>query len=84
MVTAIAILYAKTVWHDAPFLQYEQIRLNGNLRQYLETSLIVHKVFRMEIQKTSFQKSYELTIGAQSYTVEYNAENRQFNWNHYF
>ena len=35
-------------------------------------------LFRMKIQNTFLQKSYELTIGAQS--VEFNAANRQFDW----
>ena len=44
------------IWHDTPFIEYEQLRLNSNFRQYLETSVIPKKIFRMGTQKTSLQK----------------------------
>ena len=34
----------------------------------------------MGIQKASLQKSYELAVGAHSYTVDFTAANRQFDW----
>ena len=80
MATAIANPNAKTIWHDAPLTEYEQIRLNENFMQYLETSLKSKKVFRMGIQKTPLEKLYKLVIGAQFYTVEFTAANRQVDW----
>ena len=51
---------AEIIWHDAPFIQYEKFRLNGNFRQYLET-YCQKKVFRMGIQETPLlQKPYKL------------------------
>ena len=38
--TAISNSDAKIIWHGAPFIQFEQIRLQDYFRQYLETSLI--------------------------------------------
>lgn len=38
------------------------------------------KVFHMGFQKTLLQKFYELPMGAQGYTVEFTAANRQFDW----
>lgn len=35
LVTAIADLDAKIIWHNAPFIHYEQLKLNDNFRQYL-------------------------------------------------
>ena len=29
---------AKKIWHDVPYAQYEQIRLNGNFRQYFSST----------------------------------------------
>ena len=29
----------KTIFHNAPYTQYKQIKLNNNFRKYLETSL---------------------------------------------
>ena len=63
-----------------PYIQYEQVRLNGNFRQYLETGTIVKNVLRMGIQKTPYQKSYELAVLTQSYTVEFIAAIRQLDW----
>ena len=34
----------------------------------------------MKIQETPVQKSYKLAVGAQSYTVEFTAANKQFDW----
>ena len=36
---------AKIIWNDAPFIQFEQNRLNDNFRQYLELSLISKTFF---------------------------------------
>ena len=69
---------AQIIWHNVPFIQYRQLRLNDNFRQYLETNLVAEKVFQMGIQKTPLQKSYELSVGMQTYTVEFTAANRQF------
>ena len=68
------------IWHDTPFIEYEQLRLNSNFRQYLETSVIPKKIFRMGTQKTSLQKWNELAVGAQSYSVEFIAAHKEFDW----
>ena len=73
-------LKGKIIWHNVPYIQYEQIRLNGNFRQYLETDTIVKNVLRMGIQKTPYQKSYELAVLTQSYTVDFIAAIRQLHW----
>ena len=51
LVTAIADPDAKVIWHDTLFMQYEQLRLNDNFRQYLETSIISKKVFQTSVQQ---------------------------------
>ena len=75
---SVAAPDAKIRQHDAPFIQFEQIRLLDNLRQYLETSLHSKKVCRMGVKKTLLQKSYELPVGVQSYTIDFVAANRQY------
>ena len=45
-----------------------------------KTSTISKKVFRMGFKKATLQKSYQLAVGAQSYTLEFTAANRQFGW----
>ena len=41
----------------APMIQYKQLTLGTNFRQYLETILFSAKVFRMAVQKTPHQKT---------------------------
>ena len=62
-----------------PF-QYEQFTLNENIKQYLKTSLMVKKVFRMGIQKTPLRKFYELFVSKQNYKVNFTAVNWHFDW----
>ena len=54
----IADLDAKRLFHDAPFIQYKQIRMNDNFRQYLETIMALETPLRIGTQKTPLQISY--------------------------
>ena len=71
---------AQIVFVRAPYLQYEQILLTKNFRQYLETIMLSSKVLRMGIQKTPYQKTYELQAGSQEFTVDFKGCDRQFDW----
>ena len=52
-VTAIpSVPVTMIIWHDTPFTQYDQITLNNKFRMYIETSVILKKVFRMGTQNT--------------------------------
>ena len=57
---------------------YEQFRLNYIFRQYLGTSSLSKKFFQMVVKKTALQKSYEIAVGVQSYTIDFVAKSRQF------
>lgn len=54
-VKSIAGPDAKIIWDDAPFIQFEQFRLNNNFRQYLETSFLAKKVSQIGIKKQLFK-----------------------------
>ena len=71
---------AKIIFLKAPFIQYEQILFSKNFRQFLETKMLSLKVLRMGIQKTPYQKTYELQAGSQEFTVNFKACDRQFDW----
>ena len=71
---------AQIVLLKAPYMQCEQLPLATNFRQYLETILFSSKVLRMGIQKTPYQKIYELQTGVQDFTVDFQGANRQFDW----
>ena len=55
-VTKVVAPDAKISFIKAPFIQYEQILLDKNFRQYLETIMVSEKILRMGVQKTPIQK----------------------------
>ena len=71
---------AEIIFTRAPFIQYEQILLDKNFRQHLETIMFSKKVLRMGAQKTPIQKTYEIKKGSDSLKVEFLGSNRQFDW----
>ena len=70
--TAIPAPDAKVIFTKAPFVQYEQILLDKNFRQYLETI--------MGAQKTPIQKTYEINVGQDSLDIDFLGANRQSDW----
>ena len=71
---------AEIIFTRAPFIQYEQILLDKNFRQHLETIMVSKKIIRMGAQKTPIQKTYEIKQGSDSLNVEFLGANRQFGW----
>ena len=71
---------AEILFTRAPFVQYEQILLDKNFRQHLETIMVSKKIIRMGAQKTPIQKIYEIKQGSDSLNVEFLGANRQFDW----
>ena len=55
----------------APFVQYEQILLDKNFGQHLETIMVSKKIIRMGAQKTPIQKTYEIKQGSDSLNIEF-------------
>ena len=58
----------------------QQILLDKNFRQHLETIMVSKKIIRMGAQKTPIQKTYEIKTGSDSLNVEFLGANRQFDW----
>ena len=79
-VNTIGALDEKKIFTKPPFIRYEQILLEKNFRQYIETMMISKKTLRMGIQKTPIQKTYEISVGSDSLTVELYSANRQCDW----
>ena len=46
------------IFTKAPFIQYEQVLLDKNFRQYLETIMVSKKILRMGAQKAPLQNTY--------------------------
>ena len=51
---------AEILFTRVPFIQHEQILLDKNFRQHLETIMVSKKIIRMGAQKTPIQKTYEI------------------------
>ena len=58
-------------------IQYEQLNVSTIFHQYLEAILFSTRVLRMGVQKTPYQKTNELQIGSQEFTVDFQGANRQ-------
>ena len=57
---------AEIIFTRAPFIQYEQILLDKNFRQHLETIMVSKKILQMGAQKTPMQKIYKIQKGSDS------------------
>ena len=55
--SAIPDVDAEIIFTRAPFIQYEQILLDKNFRQHLETIMISKKILRKGARKTPIQKN---------------------------
>ena len=69
--TSLGALDALIIFLKVPFIQYRQLLLSKWSRQCLETIMLSSKVLRMGIQKTPYQKTYELQAGPQEFTVDF-------------
>ena len=76
--TAIPDVDEEILFTRAPFVQYEQILLDKNIRQHLETIMVSKKILRISAQKTPIQKTYEINTSSDSLNVEFLGSSRQF------
>ena len=54
---------AQIIFTKAPFIQYEQILLDKNLREYLERIMVSKKNIKNGSSKKHLQKTYEISVG---------------------
>ena len=79
--TAIVAPYEKIIFTKVPFIQYEQILLDKNFRQYLETIVSSKKILRIATQKTPIQETYKINVDQNSLDIiDFLGANRQFDW----
>ena len=69
--SAIPDVDAEILFTSAPFVQYEQILLDKNFRQHLETIMVSKKILRTDAQKIPIQKTYEINTGSDSLNVNF-------------
>ena len=70
----------KIIFTKALFIQYEQLLLDNNFRQYLETIMVSIKILRMKTQKSPIQKTYKINVGVDAIEIDFLGSNRQFDW----
>ena len=71
---------AEIIFNSAPYIQYQQIKLNNNFKTYLEGTLISEQILRTGIKSTSYQKTYDFVRGGQSHIVAFRVANQQFSF----
>ena len=63
---------AQIIYRTTPYIQHEQIKLNGLYKQFLETAFWLRKnAFKTGLQKLLLKKSYELVLGLRFYATNF-------------
>ena len=62
---------AQIIFHDHPYIQYQQILLDDHFLTYLNASLRSKTVLRMGVFNAPYQQSFEMTVGAQYRKVNF-------------
>ena len=70
----------KIILTATPYFLFEQFKLDDNYHAYLKGIMISNEVLRTGIKKTSYQKTYELIVGAQSRTITLELSNKQISF----
>ena len=71
---------AQILYHDTPYISYQQISLDDNYQTYFNTTQHSKMALRTGVQFSPYQQSFEVTIGTQSVNVNFQGGNRQFAW----
>ena len=79
VITGVATVDPNAKWqqltlnniHKAAFIQYEQLLLDKNFRQYLETIVVSKEILRMRTQKFPLQKTCKINVGADSIEIDF-------------
>ena len=71
---------AEIIFHDTPYISYQQITLDDNFQSYLNATLHTKKAIRTTVQFSPYQQSFEINFGTQSINVGFIGANRQFAW----
>ena len=69
---------AEIIFHDTPYISYQQITLDDNFQSYLNATFCVKKAIRTRVQFCPYQQSFETNVGRQSINVCFIGTNRQF------
>ena len=62
---------AQIIYHDTPYISYQQISLDKNFQAYFNAMLRSKKALRRGVQFSPYQQSFEGNVGTQTITVNF-------------
>ena len=71
---------AQILYHDTPYISYQQITLNENFQVYFNATLQSKMALRNGVQFSPHQQSFEGNVGTQTVNVNFQEANRQYAW----
>ena len=71
---------AKIIFHDHPYILYQQITLDDNYLAYQNAILQARTALRRGVLSSPYQQSFELNTGAQSLKINFQGTYRQSDW----
>ena len=69
---------AQIIYHDHPYIHYQQLVLDGNFLAYLNASLRAKTALRTGIYDAPYQQSFEMNVGSQSQKINFYGFAAQF------
>ena len=71
---------AQIIYHDTPYISYQEISMDENFQVYFNAILRSKKALRTRVQFSPYQQTFEENFGTQSINVKFQGANRQFAW----
>ena len=69
---------AKIIYHDTPYIYYQQITLDDNFLTYFKATLYAETALRTGVFNAPYQQSFELNVGTQSRKINFYGAAVQF------
>ena len=80
-VTAIPrVSDAQILYHDIPYISYQQKTLDEKFQVSSNATLRSKMALRAGVQFSPYQQSFEVNVGTQTVSVNFQGANRQFAW----
>ena len=76
----LALPDAQIIYHDTPYISYQQISLDENFQAYFNATLRSKKALRTGLQFSPYQQSFEVNLRTQTINLNFQGANRQFAW----
>ena len=69
---------AQILYHDTPYISYQQMTLNENFQVYFNATLRSEMALRTGVQFSLYQQSFKVNVGTQTVNVDFQGASRQF------